>query len=48
MASVRPSANHRKSFKNIKCKTDTELSNEIWKLKEQKKNVDISWEVLGI
>ena len=29
-------ANHRKSFKNRKYKTDTELSNEILKLKEQK------------
>ena len=29
-------------------KTDTELSNEIWKLKEQNKNADISWEILGI
>ena len=28
-------ADYRKSFKNRKHKTDTELSNEIWKLKEQ-------------
>ena len=41
-------ANHRKSFKNKKYKTDTELSNEVWKLKEQNKNVDISSEILGI
>ena len=41
-------ANHRKSFKNRNYKTDTELSNEIWKLKEQNKNADISWEILGI
>ena len=41
-------ANHRKSFKNRNYKTDTELSNEIWKLKEQNKNVAISWEILGI
>ena len=40
--------NHRKSFKNRNYKTDTELSNEIWKLKEQNKNADISWEILGI
>ena len=39
---------HRKSFKNRKYKTDTELSNEIWQLKKQKKNADISWEILGI
>ena len=41
-------ANHRKSFQNKKYKTDTELSNEIQKLKEQNKNIDISWEILGI
>ena len=41
-------AKHRKSFKNRNYKTDTELSNEIWKLKEQNKNADISWEILGI
>ena len=41
-------ANHRKSFKNRNYKTDTELSNEIWKLKEQNKNADILWEILGI
>ena len=41
-------ANHRKSFNNRKYKADTELSNEILKLKEQNKNVDISWEILGI
>ena len=34
-------ANDRKSFKNRKYKTDTELSNGIWKLKEQNKNFDI-------
>ena len=32
----------------FKYKTDTELSNEIWGLKEHNKNVDISWEILGI
>ena len=40
--------NHRKSFKNRKYKTDNELSNKICKLKEQKENFDISWEILGI
>ena len=34
-------ANLRKSFKNRKYNPDTELSNEIWKLKEQNKNADI-------
>ena len=41
-------ANHLKSFKNRKYKTDTELSNESWKLKEQNKNFDISCEIPGI
>ena len=41
-------ANRRKSFKNKNYETDIELSNEIWKLKEQNKNADISWEILGI
>ena len=41
-------ANHRKSFKDRNYKTGTELSKEIWKLKEQNKNSNISWEVLGI
>ena len=40
--------NRRKSFKNRNYKTDTELSNEMWKLKEQNKNADISCEILGI
>ena len=40
--------NHRKSFKNRKYKTDTELSNEIWKLKEQNKNLNTFCEILGI
>ena len=41
-------ANHRKCFKNRKYKTDTELTNEICKLKEETKNFDILWEILGI
>ena len=36
-------ANHWRSFKSRKYKTDTELSNEICKLKEQNKNDNISW-----
>ena len=52
MASVRPSSSHdTQTIKNL-LKTEitkhTELSNEIWKLKEQNKNADISWEILGI
>ena len=41
-------ANHQNSFKNRKYKTDTELSNEIWKIKKQNIKVDISWEIPGI
>ena len=40
--------NRQKYVKNRKHKTDTELSNEIWKLKEQNKSFDISLEILGI
>ena len=36
-------AKHRKSFKKRNYKADTELPNDIWKLKEQNKNADISW-----
>ena len=34
-------ANHRNSFKDRNYKADTELSKEIWKLKEQNKNSGI-------
>ena len=39
--------NNCKSFKK-KYQTDAKLFNEMWKLKEQTKNVDILWEILGI
>ena len=41
-------ANHQRSFENRKYKTDTELSNEIGKLREQYKIVDASWKIPGI
>ena len=41
-------ANHQKSFKKRKYKIDTELLNEMWKLREQNKNVDIWLEILWI
>ena len=49
---MRPSSSHdTQTIKNL-LKTEitkhTELSNEIWKLKEQNKNADILWEILGI
>ena len=36
-----------KTFKNTKYKTDTELSIEIWKLKKQNNNLDMSRVILG-
>ena len=52
MVSVRPSSSHdTETIENLlktNQKTDTELSNEIWHLKEQNKNADISWQILGI
>ena len=38
-------ANSWESFKNRNYQTDTKLSNEIWKLKEQNKKANISWDV---
>ena len=47
--SVRPSSSHdTQTIENLLKTENTKLSNEIWKLKEQNKNVDISWEILGI
>ena len=43
-----PYTKHRKSFKKRKNKTDTELSNEICKLMEQSKKLDIPWKTLVI
>ena len=40
-------ADYRKSFKNRKHKTDTELSNEIWKLKEQQQKKKKCWYIVG-
>ena len=39
--------NHKKSFNNVGYKTDTELSKEVWKIKEQGGNYRISWRALG-
>ena len=40
--------NHRNFFKNKKYKTDTEISNKIWKLEKQNKNIHTSWKILRI
>ena len=38
--------NHKKSFSNDKYKKDSELSKEVWKLKEKKVNFTIKWRVI--
>ena len=38
--------NHKKAFNNIKYKKDTELSKEVWKLKERKANYNIKWSII--
>ena len=52
MTFVRPSSSHNtQTIANRlkkKNQTDAKLFNEMWKLKEQTKNVDILWEILGI
>ena len=35
--------NHKSSFRNKSCQKSTELSNYIWKLKENGKNYTINW-----
>ena len=40
-------ANHKKSFSHRNRKSDTELSKEFWRMKDNKHNVNITWEILG-
>ena len=40
-------ANHKKSFNHRNRKSDTELSNEFWKIKDNKRSANITWEILG-
>ena len=40
-------ANHKKSFNHRNRKSDTELSNEFWKITDNKRRVNITWEILG-
>ena len=40
-------ANHKKSFNRRNRKSDTELSNEFWKIKDAKRIANITWEILG-
>ena len=39
-------ANHKKSFNHRNRKSDTELSNEFWKIKDNKRSANITWEIL--
>ena len=38
--------NHKKSFNHRNCKSDIELSNEFWKIKDKKRSTNITWEIL--
>ena len=40
-------ANHKKSFNHRNRKSDTELSNEIWRIKDNKHSANITWDTLG-
>ena len=40
-------ANHKKSFNHRNRKSDTELSNEFWKIKDNKLSGNLTWEILG-
>ena len=40
-------ANHKKSFNHRNCKSDIELSNEFWKIKDNKRSADITSVILG-
>ena len=40
-------ANHKKLFSHRNYKSDTELSNEFWRIQDRKHNANITWEILG-
>ena len=40
-------ANHKKSFGHRNRKSDTELSNEFWRIKDNKHSTNVTWEILG-
>ena len=40
-------ANHKKWFGHRNRKSDTELSNEFWRIKDNKHSANITWEILG-
>ena len=40
-------ANHKKSFNHRNRKSDSELSNEFWRIKDNKYSANITWDILG-
>ena len=40
-------ANHKKSFSHRNRKSDTELSNKFWRIKDNKHSANITWDILG-
>ena len=40
-------ANHKKSLSHRNRRSDTELSNKFWRIKDNKHNTNITWEILG-
>ena len=40
-------ANHKKSFGHRNRKSDTELANEFWRIKDNKHSANVTWEILG-
>ena len=40
-------SNHKKSFNHEKHESDTELCNEIWKIKASKEEPALVWKILG-
>ena len=39
--------NHKKSFNHRNHKSDTDLSNNFWKIKDHERSTNITWEILG-
>ena len=39
--------NHKKSFNNERYKTDTELSKEVWDVKERNGTPNVTWRIFG-
>ena len=40
-------ANHKKLFNHRNRKSDTELSNELWKITDNKRSTNVTWGILG-